>query len=71
MKKLPSRMHVSGLELMGALGRPTFRSWGLINVENLVCQKKKKLLWAYYGSDWMGWCGWGRLRWDWGFIWKE
>lgn len=26
---------------MGALGRPTFRSWGLINVENLVCQKKK------------------------------
>lgn len=22
------------------------------------------MLWAYCGLDWMGWWGWGRLRWD-------
>jgi len=33
-------MYVSGLELMGALGSLTFRSWNLINLENLVYRKK-------------------------------
>jgi len=53
MRGLPSRMHVSGLELMGALGRLTFCSWSLINVENLVCQKNNALGVLRVGLDGM------------------
>lgn len=60
-------MYVSGLELMGALGSLTFRSWNLINVEK-SCLQKKKL--SGRTADRIGW-GVRMGKVGLGFMWKE